>query len=102
MLAGAAHIFSARPPHAAPLAASSTALASQREFSASPPTVGVVSVWWSALTVVRWSPVRVRLLFDEVGAGLVCLVHVCAGWVGERAVVLTAYSWCFVSVLRVI
>ena len=52
LLAGAAHIFfSARPPHVAPLAASSTALASQREFSASPPTVGVVSVWWSALTV---------------------------------------------------
>jgi len=51
LLAGAAHIFSARPPHVAPLAASSTPLASQREFSASPPTVGVVSVWWSALTV---------------------------------------------------
>ena len=48
---GAAHIISARPPHVAPLAASSTALASQREFFASPPTVGVVSVWWAALTV---------------------------------------------------
>ena len=48
---GVAHIVGARPPHVAPLAASSTALASQREFSASPPTVGVVSVWWSALTV---------------------------------------------------
>jgi len=51
LLAGAAQIFSAWPPHVAPLAAFSTALASQREFSASPPTVGVVSVWWSALTV---------------------------------------------------
>ena len=51
LLAEAAHIFSAWPPHVAPLAASSTALASQREFSVSPPTVGVVSVWWSALTV---------------------------------------------------
>ena len=51
LLAGAAHIVGTRPPHVAPLAASSTALASQREFSASPPTIGVVSVWWSALTV---------------------------------------------------
>ena len=51
LLTGAAHIVGARPPHIAPLAASSTALASQREFSASPPTIGVVSVWWAALTV---------------------------------------------------
>ena len=47
---GRAHLRCAAPP-VAPLAASSTALASQREFSASPPTVGVASVWWSALTV---------------------------------------------------
>lgn len=44
LLAGAAHTFSARPPHAVPVATSSTTLASKREFSVSPRTVGVISV----------------------------------------------------------
>lgn len=49
----------------------------------------------------RWSPVRACLLFDEVGAGLGGSVHGCAAGMKERAVVLTAHSWYFMSVLSV-